>query len=871
MFKLSSSFRLSFTAGAVVLAISPALSAQEAGAVPERISVTGSHIKRSQVEDATPVQVLTAEDISASGKITLTDLLRDLAINTGRSFDEQATSSFSAGSAAVGLRGLGPKNTLVLVNGQRVSYYGFAQGTQDNFVDLNALPLSAVKRVEILKDGASAAYGSDAIAGVVNILLHDNYNQTQVRAAGGATTEGGFGQHSAGVTTGFGDLYKDGFNITLSYDFFDRSELTADERDFTRSGDFRHLPGGRLAGWSSQGGNYLTNPTRPQAFEQCPAGSELRPRSDFTPGAVGEVCAFNGQPDNTLQPAVQRHQFFAYGTAQISPDLQGYAELIYANNKSSHIFGPALTVGAGLRAYEQSTGSLVEIPVALPVGHPDNPTDQAVPFEYTFFDIGPRYKSNKQVFHRVLAGLKYRGADWDWELHALNSQSKQREYVQNFVNRYVFEQVLADGSYDFFNGNNSADVIEALRLNTRRPGTFELSSINFNASTILAQLPHGDLGIAFGADWRREKMDAWTSPEVLSGTELRPAINLIRGERDVVAAFVEADIPVLADLSINAAVRGDDYNDFGSAISPKVSVHYALGDSWLLRGSWSKGFRAPSLPEIAESNTISYGTVIDAFDPVEPGARRGFTQVRAGNPDLDAEKSINTNAGIIWSPTNDFSISFDFFRIKQDNIIGSDNNLFIVNNPDIYGDRIQRDAAGRLQIITNQYRNQGTRTTSGYDIAADYSIALAGSTVKLHTSWSRLLRYEQALIAGETPVDGAGNNQFGSLPAWKGLTQASWILPEWRWSLAAQYTHSYAQRVATASSNPGLAARVDHYWQLNTAVAYTGFENTDISLSVQNLTDATPPFDPSAGSYGYDSSQFNLRGRFVTLAVSYIF
>lgn len=868
----STFFKLStVAAGLIAASASPTLLANDASSELERISVTGSYIKRAQSEDATPLQIIDASDIAASGDVTLTDLLRDLTVNTGNSYDEQYTSSFSAGSASVGLRGLSPKNTLILVNGQRVSNYGFALGTQDTFVDLNALPLGAVERVEVLKDGASAVYGSDAIAGVINIILRNAVDTTQLRVGASNAKEGSLEQYSAGFISGLGNVADDGYNLTFSYDYLTRERLNADDRDFTRSGDFRSQPGGRLAGWSSQGGNYLTDPQNPQAFANCPGESEKRDRSDFTPGTDGQVCAFNAQPYNTLQPEVERHQLSLQGTLQLTDELQAHSGVLYSNNRSSHVFGAPLSVGAGLRAYQQSTGSLVNIPVELPVGHPDNPGSQPLPFEYTFFDVGERLKANKQDFHRILAGLNYQSLDWDASVTVLNSQSRQREYVDNFINRYTFEEVLANGSYDFFNGNNSADVIDALRIDTRRPGFYELSSINANASTVLTEFATGPLSIAFGADWREEEMNAGTSPEVLSGTELRPAINLVSGKRQVAAGFVELDIPVVDNLNVNLAGRYDHYDDFGSAWSPKLAFHYVLGDDWLLRGSWSKGFRAPSLPEIAESNTISYGSVIDPNDPIDPGARRGFTQIRSGNANLDAERSTNINAGIIWSPQKGASIALDVFEIEQDDIIAPDNAQFIVNNEDDYADRIQRDDAGRLQIISNQYKNQGTRSTRGFDIDAAYQVALHDTTVQFQSTWSRLLEYEQALIAGQTPVDGAGGNILGALPKWKGSNHVRWLVNDWHWGVSLNYTSSYKQQVATQSSNPGLANRVDSYWQVDSQVVYQGFADTQVTLDISNLFDEQPPFDPAGGAYGYDMTQYNLRGLTASLSVVHNF
>ncbi len=840
--------------------------------VPERISVTGSHIKRVDQENATPLLLLSGDEIRASGKVTLTDVLRDLTVNSGNSFDEQYTGSFSAGSASIGLRGLSPKNTLVLVNGQRLSSYGFALNTQDNFVDLNALPLSAVERVEVLKDGASAVYGSDAIAGVVNIILKKNVQQQELTLGAGQATQGGLEQFSAAWLGGVGDLDSDGYNLSVSLDYFDRAHLGAAERDLVKSGDFRHLAGGKLAGWSSAGGATLANPAKPEPFTNCPEGSAHRPWSDFTPGRSGQTCAFNSQSFNSLQPEVTRQQLSFSGTVAVSDQLQAHAEVLYSNNSSAMIFGAPLTVGAGLRAYQQQNGTLVDIPVVLPVGHPDNNTGKALPFEYTFFDLGPRLKDNKQIFNRLLAGLKYQGTDWDINFNAVQSASLQREYVDNFVNRYAFEQALASGSYRFDGRNNSAEVLEKLRLQTRRPGEYQLSSLNLTASSILAELPAGPLGFAAGVDLRREKMAAGTSPEVLSGTELRPAINLVNGERDLLAGFAEFSVPLVEQLTASVAGRADRYDDSGSAFSPKLGLHYVLNDDWLLRTSWSRGFRAPSLPEIANSNTVSYGSAIDAKDPLEPGSRRGFTQLRSGNPELKPERSTNFNAGIIWSFAPNASLGLDWFRIEQQQIIGPDNAQFLLNNESQYSDRIRRDAQGRLQTISNQYKNQGSRETSGVDIDLNYQLKLdGGAVVKLKTAWSRLLDYRQALVAGQPLQQGAGNNLFGALPNWRSNNSISLQAGNWQGNLSADFTSGYDQAIANQSSNPGLKAQVASYTQLNSQISYLGFADTVLALSLNNLLDRDPPFDVAAGADYTDTSLYNLRGRVVNLSVSYQF
>jgi iron complex outermembrane receptor protein len=214
--------------------------------------------------------------------------------------------------------------------------------------------------------------------------------------------------------------------------------------------------------------------------------------------------------------------------------------------------------------------------------------------------------------------------------------------------------------------------------------------LNVKASTSLWELPAGAVGFAWGAEFRKESLDARTSAQVLSGTELRPAINVVNGERQVSAAYAELSVPLHRTLELQVAGRGDHYDDFGKAFSPKVALRWQPLDS-LLRAVRSRVASAPSLPEIAPGQTVSYGSVIDPLDPLQPGSR-GVTNIRTGNPDLKAERSRNFNVGAVWSPDGDTSIGLDWYRIEQDNLVKPDSAQFIVDNPTLFPGRVQRDA-----------------------------------------------------------------------------------------------------------------------------------------------------------------------------------
>jgi len=226
-----------------------------------RVNVTGSNIRVSEKEGASAVQVITAKELKASGKTSVADVLRAISANSGNSYNEQYTGSFSAGTSGLSLRGIGQKNTLILVNGKRVASYATAQNLQETFVDLNSLPMAAVQRIEVLKDGASSVYGSDAVAGVVNIILYQEFTGTDVTAQWGGSTEG-TGQHekSAALQTGFGKLEEDGYSLVFSIDAQQRDKLQQSDVDWMRDADFRKQQRGSL-GWAIT--NYAgTDPTR---------------------------------------------------------------------------------------------------------------------------------------------------------------------------------------------------------------------------------------------------------------------------------------------------------------------------------------------------------------------------------------------------------------------------------------------------------------------------------------------------------------------------------------------------------------------------------------------------------------------------------
>ncbi|MDC8760192.1 TonB-dependent receptor [Janthinobacterium fluminis] len=845
----------------ISLAITAAFPSFAVADTLERVVVTGSNIRVTEKEGASAVQVITAKQLKASGSASIADVLRAISANSGNSYNEQYTGSFSAGTSGLSLRGIGQKNTLILVNGKRVSSYATAQDLQETFVDLNSLPMAAVQRVEILKDGASSVYGSDAVAGVVNIILYKEFAGTELSAQlGGATGGTGQREKSATLQTGFGRLQDDGYSVVLSVDAQQRDKLQQSDVSWMRSADFRGQNGGALS-WpvtNFTGGD----PTRLLGGAQGPL--HLTPYNTIDPDKSGTVLAYNPAPYTTLIPGIQRVHSSLRGTLRLNADTEAYAELLHSYSRADQTFAAPLSVSSSLRAWNNARQALDTIPVVLPVGHPNNSTGAPLPFTATLFDLGERQKSDKVTFYRLLAGARGNLAGWDWDASFGRSGSRLEETVNNFVNRYEFEKVLADGSYNFADqSKNSEQVRQRLRLSTLRPAASTLSTIDLSVSKDLLDLPAGPLGFAAGAQWRREKMDSQTSTAVLSGTELRPALNIINGSRDVSALFAEFNVPVAQKLSLNLAGRADHYSDFGNAFSPKAALRYQAADWLLLRGTVSRGFRAPSLPEVTNSTAVSYTTVVDKLDPISPKQARGVTLITGANAALRPERSENLNLGFVIAPSSDSSVGIDYYRIRQHGVIGTESGTTILANEARSPGKVTRDAQGRISTLYVQYGNQGERSVSGFDLDLRHRfVGKEWGSLTLNGQLSRVLRFAAPLSLGEAATEGAGTNHFGAIPKWRGVSGATWELGAWSNTLTWNYVGGYTQGKRPEEKVAGFST-------IDVNLAWKATPAATVSFIVQNLGDKRPSWDSSTDFFDY--TQADPRGRFASVKLNYKF
>ena len=870
----------------------------------EKVEITGSNIKRVDVETVAPVDVITREQIERSGKQTIAEVLRNVPANSGNSYSESFSNSFAPGASGISLRGLGQKTTLVLINGRRTAGYGFAQNLQDTFVDLNSIPAAAVERIEILKDGASAIYGSDAIAGVVNVILRKDYNGLELSAGAGVASNNGDYRFTA--TGGFGDLGRDKYSVLGVFDYYKRDLVMMNETDFGASRDWRNRVGGGRNFTSLTGAgtwrqlsatNGLT--TNYQATTSCP-GTVLTAAQAQAAGLIaaplgntantGTFCSKDFNDQFTALPSTERFGFLGRGTVEISPTLQGFGEVGLARVSSFQKFQNPFFAGTtgltqtalGLRPFTYN--------VNFAPGVAGNPFSTNARYVGVFGDLGTRDTDIKSDSYRLLAGVKYTFGAFDGESAVGWSRSETKATSMNaatiagvsgaFGVPTTAQPPVPLSTSSTYNLNNftlnSAAVRNALIANSSRQANSELAFIDTRMSTEFGKLPGGPVGVSVGAEFRDEKITDTPSAISAAGGLLGAGTTRTNGKRNNFAVFAEAGLPILTSLEAQLAVRSDRYSDYGSSTVPKIGLKWKPTPEFLLRANWGQGFRAPTLPEISPSTATFFTSVIDPRD----GVSRQISGVFAGNPLLAAETSKSTTIGMVFEPTRDFNLGVNWYQIDWRNQVAAASLQQIVNGDGLVNGirrgSVARDPeTGQVVSVTTGYFNQGKTVTSGLDIDAVYRLTTESGKFAFRVGGS----YIESFKVDDTEYVGTNGN--GSLPRIRGSVSAEWERGPFVVRAAANYIHSYYQALLGSSyytvQDPRFQSGIfgEKIGSQTTIDLFGSYEfNTKLKInaSVINVMNKLPPYDPGAsGTFLYDFTQYDVRGRAYRINLNYKF
>ena len=882
----------------------------------ERITITGSNIRRTDQETVAPVEIITREQIERSGRPTVADVLRTIPANTGGSFGESFSNSFAPGAAGIALRGLGQKSTLVLLNGRRIAGYGFAQNLQETFVDLNSIPSSAVERIEVLKDGASAIYGSDAIAGVVNIILRRDYKGIEAAADMGFFE--GANDYRASIVGGIGDLGSQRFNVFGVLDYYKRDEILLSDTKHGADRDYRGENGGRNFQGLTTGGtwNNVTGTTAAgtpiignerRAISQCgqvggmlldyagatAAGLIAPPNNNLALGtgvnqAGNTWCAIDFNNQLSAIPGTERLGLLGRGIFDFTPRVQGFAELAYTNTETEQTFTkPFFANTTGL---EPTPGGLQPFTynIIYGPGVAGNPFGTNATFAGNLQGLGTRNATIESDTWRVLAGLRYGFGTWDLE-SAVGWSKNEVEAI--YTNRLLKSGVSAafgvpatpqpptpiSGSATYNLDLPLSNATPAFLTNVNRMSESELKFIDTKATTEFGSLPGGPIGLALGAEFREESLQDQPDPLAINGEILGQGNTATDASRDNFAAYVELALPLTKMLEMQAALRYDDYSDFGNTTNPKLGLKFKPTNEILLRANWGRGFRAPTLVEITPSRGVFF---VQVNDPFTGATNVQVSGVFTGNPDLRPEKSRSTTAGVVWEPNNSFNASVDVYDISWSDIVNAPSFQSIVNtnNPAVVIRLPPQpgQAFGPIVTVLNGFINVNRTETRGVDFDVRH-IA--------RTNWGRFTsRLNATYVAKfeEDGVDNAGRNGGTvTVPRWKGFASVDWDQGPWTVSGRINYVHSYYQDFLAGSfftpQDPRFQTgtypeRVPSYTTFDLYGRYNITANLSVSGSVLNIFNRTPPYDPGIDATNfYDFTQYDVRGTIYRVGVSYKF
>ncbi|MET3116003.1 iron complex outermembrane receptor protein [Undibacterium sp. GrIS 1.8] len=915
---LSRSVRIIFSSSIAVslgLLTQPAFSQEETTA--QRVEITGSSIKRAEKEASLPVQVVSREDIQKLGVTSSEQLLSSLTANSavGGTTTAQGAGASTYGLASASLRSLGANKTLVLVNGRRLANYA----TDGTTVDINSIPLSQVDHVEILKDGASGVYGSDAIGGVINFILRKNFVGLEATGYASGSTAGGGQTQKAGVIWGFGDYDKDRFNIMLSADLSKDTPIYGSQRSYANHTsdevnglfDQSATPSGALRSFdpntTANAGGVIPNSLNSQG---AGLGNPLSPGNCGQNGsyyaAAEGTCRFNSSPFVPLTPDIQRStvagsfrfkltekdEFFidAFASHTVTkraeqPSPYSVSFLATDNKFATQNVYPAIIISPTSPYYPSSY---------LAANHPEV-LGQPVTVSYRAFDGGGREQSDTANQGHFVSGFRGTVKDYDYDIaYSHNSSSVSEATQAGYQNQVALAQLLSNNNsfnpfVQYQNPALAAQIKATNYVGNMLTSTLGTDSLDGKISGELFKLPAGMVDFAVGASVRNETMDFVPSAAFQSGDisgyggQALP----LSASRHSSSIFGELAIPIVKMLEADLALRTDKYPN-ATSTNPKISFRLQPVSQLLIRASYGTGFREPALPELYTQQTV--GTTASFKDPVT-GVKNQFTQLNGGNPNLKPEKSEQSSVGFVLDVTKDLSMSVDYWKINVSNLVTALDPQFIVQQAAggnaAYTGLVQRDSAGNITQISALNLNAGGMKTAGVDVDVKWRLLKSPEygNFSAHLNGTYTNKFDftlpdgtvQPSVASSLDVNGAPLNAVnggGIIFRWRHQLEMDWSKAAYGVSLIQNYQSGYADNVPQGFSSQTTPNKVGSFQTWDLQASYTGFKNLTLRLGVKNLLDKEPPLAITLGQYfqtGYDPSYYDPHGRVIYTTATYKF
>ena len=860
---------------------------------------TGSRIRGADFAGFAQLDVIAPETIRGGGPQGPAELLRFLPAVAGNSTSTQVTNG-GDGTASITLRGLPASNTLVLIDGRRTNPDAFNARS----VDLNTLPLAMIERIEVLKDGASAVYGSDAIAGVINIVTRSPFSGLRVDAYYGQTQRDDLQTQQLnllyGLATGAAnDDFGEG-KLMLALSSYRQDGIASRDRRLSRNADSR-----------AQGGTDQRSTATPAprvvlegaAYVRNPSGGSSDSTLAFRP--ANDADRFNQREYTDAVVPSQRDSAFVRWNAPLSAHWAFIGDALLSRTESVNRLAPVplFTAFDGQRTPVRADASFNPFGIEL--------TD----VRRRMVEFGTRHFHDESRSQRYSSAFAFTGDTATADITLSYHQTAAQEGVDGVLLADRLAQSLGSAELcvaacrrvNLLDGPGaiSPDAVRFLQARTRTDAISVLAAVSGNASFVAFELPAGSARLATGFDLRREAIDVRPDAELRANNIIgATASGRTRGDRRVYEAYVELLAPLLAgraglrSLDLSLAARASRYSDFGGTVNPKAALRYRPSDALLLRAAWGKGFRAPTLRQLFVASESSFDFLNDPCASAELAASlagcRGqsdptlsqFLTLRGGNPDLLPERASTLTFGVVYSPTQTLSASVDYYSIGQRDVVDA-NAQFVLNQNARFGrfaDRVQRDAQGNLLEVQASPINIGRRAVSGWDVGLHYSFESTPRgvfDVAVNTSY---INSFQDQLNPDTPTrqqagrfsDEASSGN-GSLPHWKASVGLQWQQSAWNGRYSIYYVSPLREQVPESERARRIDAWVNHNLQISYVASgpgaqlwRTGAASTEleVALGVENLFDAEPPFAASAFNDNFDGRTYSLAGRYVYLRVS---
>lgn len=850
----------------------------------DEVVVTGTLIRG--VQDMTsPLEFVTKRDMRKTPYATVQDALQAVPVNMGSTFNEAfgGVGNYARGVAA-NLRGLGPGATLVLVNGRRQPY----SGIQADFVDLSNIPWSAVDRIEVLPDGASALYGSDAIAGVVNVIMRQSFSGAETQARYGMAQGGGADQKL--ISQLFGTSWGSG-SALVSYQYSERTELPYSARGYTANEDQRPLGGADHRGTLSNPGNILDPATFLPAYA-IPSGQN---GTSLTAADLisGTTNLENRNADVDLLPDRKTHSLYISASQKLGDRFE--------------LFGDARLNRSDVHQLFAAAESILFVPPTNPFAANVNPyPGMPLLVGYNFLDdLGHIDASGEVRSYAGTFGAKTRvGETWSLNLSGTYGSETLRYVGDNQIDFVPLFDALADPDpatafNPFGSGSNTNPAtIDKIRVALRSGARSRISAANFVADGTLMKWAMGPVRLAAGGEWRNERLDRSNS----FGTTVRPSVDIGRTVR---SAFAELSVPLIGNptdpravprLELSLAGRYEEYSDFGNTANPKIGLRWVPLDSLKLRGSWGTSFRAPKLADVHDTARNSSGLVTVADPRSLAGASLVLLQ-EGSNPDLHQEVARTWTAGIDFAPPSvpGLEVSLTYYSIKYDErivvpgptsytgiFLQEDRWASVINrqptsaevaavceSPNYYGSSAAEcESASVAAIVDLRLRNLAATRVRGIDLKIDHSFDTNLGTFDLGLNGGYVLSFRQAASRTSPMVsvlDTVGNPLALRVRGTLDWYQHGFDGPGFGASLTIDHFGGYDDVQSLSATPVSALTTVDLGTSYRTPSGSGPLDDLEFSLNGSNILNQAPPFVDR--SVGYDWINALPYGRVISLSV----